>query len=110
MHLSLIHIFSREPLAFQGKILFLCTAFVYRLIMSLIIIELENMEFHACHGCYPLEQVVGNRFLVDVKIEADLSKAAASDNVADTINYLNVFETVREMCIRDSMQTGQLFW
>ena len=45
--------------------------------MSLIIIELENMEFHACHGCYPLEQVVGNRFLVDVKIEADLSKAAA---------------------------------
>ena len=56
--------------------------------MSLIIIELENMEFHACHGCYPLEQVVGNRFLVDVKIEADLSKAAASDNVADTINYL----------------------
>ena len=59
--------------------------------MSLIIIELENMEFHACHGCYPLEQVV-----VDVKIEADLSKAAASDNVADTINYLNVFETVRE--------------
>ena len=64
--------------------------------MSLIIIELENMEFHACHGCYPLEQVVGNRFLVDVKIEADLSKAAASDNVADTINYLNVFETVRE--------------
>ena len=43
--------------------------------MSLIIIELENMEFHACHGCYPLEQVVGNRFLVE---------------------YLNVFETERE--------------
>ena len=50
--------------------------------MSLIIIELENMEFHACHGCYPLEQVVGNRFLVDVKIEADLSKASASNSVA----------------------------
>ncbi len=60
------------------------------------IIELEKMEFHACHGCYPLEQVVGNRFLVDVRIEADLSKAAMSDDVADTINYLNVFELVRE--------------
>ena len=29
-------------------------------------------------------------------IEADLSKPARTDNVADTINYLTVFETVRE--------------
>ena len=36
--------------------------------MSKHIIELENMEFHACHGCYALEQVVGNRFLVNVTI------------------------------------------
>lgn len=64
--------------------------------MSKHIIELENMEFHACHGCYPLEQVVGNRFLVNVTIEADLSKPARTDNVADTINYLTVFETVRK--------------
>ena len=64
--------------------------------MSKHIIELENMEFHACHGCYALEQVVGNRFLVNVTIEADLSKPARTDNVADTINYLTVFETVRE--------------
>ena len=64
--------------------------------MSKHIIELEIMEFHACHGCYALEQVVGNRFLVNVTIEADLSKPARTDNVADTINYLTVFETVRE--------------
>ena len=56
--------------------------------MSLTVIELENMEFQAFHGCYPLEQVVGNRFLV--------SLAAESDDVADTINYLHVYETVRE--------------
>ena len=64
--------------------------------MSLTVIELENMEFQAFHGCYPLEQVVGNRFLVNVTIEADLSLAAESDDVADTINYLHVYETVRE--------------
>ena len=58
--------------------------------MSLTVIELENMEFQAFHGCYPLEQVVGNRFLVNVTIEADLSLAAESDDVADTINYLHV--------------------
>ena len=64
--------------------------------MSLTVIELENMEFQAFHGCYPLEQGVGNRFLVNVTIEADLSLAAESDDVADTINYLHVYETVRE--------------
>lgn len=69
--------------------------------MALTIIELENMEFQAFHGCYPLEQVVGNRFQVNVTIEADLDAAAASDEVRDTINYLNVFETVRrEMAVK----------
>lgn len=69
--------------------------------MSLTVIELENMEFQAFHGCYPLEQVVGNRFLVNVRIEADLSQAARTDDVADTINYLTVFEIVRrEMAVK----------
>ena len=48
--------------------------------MSLTVIELENMEFQAFHGCYELERQVGNRFLVSER----------------TINYLDVFETVRE--------------
>ncbi len=64
--------------------------------MALSVIELENMEFRAFHGCYPLEQVVGNRFRVNVTLTADLSRAAASDRVDDTINYLQVFEIVRE--------------
>ena len=63
--------------------------------MALSVIELENMEFRAFHGCYPLEQVVGNRFRVNVTLTADLSRAAASDRVDDTINYLQVFE-IRE--------------
>lgn len=66
--------------------------------MANTIIELENMEFQAFHGCYPLEQVVGNRFLVNVTIEANLQNAALSDDVKETINYLNVYQTVsREM-------------
>ena len=64
--------------------------------MNLSTIELEEMEFRAFHGCYPLERIVGNRFLVNVAIKADLSLPAASDNVDDTINYLSVYETVRD--------------
>ena len=62
--------------------------------MSLTVIELENMEFQAFHGCYELERQVGNRFQVSVRIEAELGEAADSDRIERTINYLDVFETV----------------
>ena len=39
---------------------------------------------------------MGNRFLVSVRIEAELGEAADSDRIERTINYLDVFETVRE--------------
>lgn len=62
------------------------------------VIELENMEFHANHGCYDLEKVVGNRFLVTLAIEADVSEAAENDDISKSVNYLTVYNIVkREM-------------
>jgi dihydroneopterin aldolase len=62
------------------------------------LIEIENMEFYAFHGCYELEKQVGNRFLVTVALEADLSEAVAGDDVNRTINYLEVYNlTAAEM-------------
>ena len=66
------------------------------------IIELENMAFHASHGCYDLEKVVGNRFLVDVRLEADAGEAAREDDLSKSINYLTVYELVREQMSRPS--------
>lgn len=60
------------------------------------VIELEDMEFHAKHGCYDLEKVVGNRFVVSVTIEADVSDAAGADDLSRSVNYLSVYEVVRE--------------
>jgi len=60
------------------------------------LIQIENMEFYAFHGCYIQEQVVGNRFLVDLEISANLDKAALSDNIEDTLNYQNAYEIVKE--------------
>lgn len=60
------------------------------------VIELENMEFRAGHGCYDLEKVVGNRFLVNLSIEADLSEAAQNDDLTKSINYLTLYEVVRK--------------
>ena len=37
-------------------------------------IVLNRMEFRAFHGCYDLEQQVGNRFTVDLEITAELGE------------------------------------
>ena len=54
------------------------------------------MEFYAFHGHYREEQIVGNKFLVSLTIEADLNKPAASDNLKDTINYFTAYRVVKE--------------
>lgn len=68
------------------------------------IIELEQMEFYAYHGCYKQEQVVGNRFLVDISLATDCSQPRKTDNIADALNYLKVYEFVKaEMGIRSDL-------
>ncbi|HCT29461.1 MAG TPA: dihydroneopterin aldolase [Bacteroidales bacterium] len=64
------------------------------------LIEIENMEFHANHGHFTEEQVIGNTFLVDLKIEYNSENAQKSDNLKDTVNYQRAYEIVkREMKI-----------
>lgn len=60
------------------------------------IIELEGMEFKAYHGCLEQEKVRGNVFTVDFRGELDLSAAAESDNLYDTLNYGEIYEIVAE--------------
>ncbi|MDE7356110.1 MAG: dihydroneopterin aldolase [Rikenellaceae bacterium] len=64
--------------------------------MKKSVIELENMEFYAFHGCYSQEKIVGNRFIVNLSVVTDAQKAAVSDNVADTVSYLDVYNVVRQ--------------
>lgn len=60
------------------------------------IIELEGMEFKAYHGCLEQEKIRGNSFTVDFRGELDLSAAAESDNLNDTLNYGEIYEIVAE--------------
>jgi 7,8-dihydroneopterin aldolase/epimerase/oxygenase len=60
------------------------------------IIEIEEMEFYAYHGHYEEERVVGNRFLLDLRIEGDCDKAAQSDRIHDALNYQVAYKIIRE--------------
>ena len=60
------------------------------------VIELEGMEFKAYHGCLEQEKVRGNFFVVDFRGELDLSAAAESDDINDTLNYADIYEIVSD--------------
>ena len=63
-------------------------------------ITLNGMRFYAFHGCFAEEQKIGTHFTVDVVFETDTSRAQQSDNIIDTVSYLDVYHTVkREMMI-----------
>ena len=61
-----------------------------------ILIEISGMEFYAYHGCYEREKSVGNRFCVDVAVEAETGDAAERDSLEGTVNYLTVYSAVAE--------------
>ncbi len=54
------------------------------------------MEFYAYHGCFPEEQIIGTRFLVDLYLEVDTAEAEISDELNDTVNYQEVYLLVKE--------------
>ncbi len=66
------------------------------------LLELEGMEFHANHGCLESERKNGNRFLVDFMSELDASKAAKSDNLADTVDLAEIYAIVAKEMGRPS--------
>lgn len=50
-------------------------------------IELRGVSVWACHGCQAQEQVTPQEFLVDITVWCDLSKAANTDDLQDTLDY-----------------------
>ncbi len=59
------------------------------------LVEIEGMEFYAYHGHYEEEQIVGNRFLIDLKIETNCRKAAESDQIEDAVNYQTAYKIIK---------------
>ena len=54
------------------------------------------MDFHALHGCYELEQQTGSHFEVSLRLTTELGTVAEEDDVTKAVNYLTVYEVVRE--------------
>lgn len=54
------------------------------------------MTFFAHHGVNPEEQAEGQIFTVDVAVEADLHRAGHTDDLADSLDYRDLYVRVRD--------------
>jgi dihydroneopterin aldolase len=60
-------------------------------------IFIKGLSLHAYHGVMAYEAKVGQSFTIDLELEIDLSAAARSDKVVDTVSYDKVVECASEV-------------
>jgi len=60
------------------------------------LIYIEGMEFYAFHGHFREEQIVGNKFVVDVILETDMTLPSQTDNLKDAVNYQTAYQIVKQ--------------
>ncbi len=67
-------------------------------------ISIEGMEFFAYHGCFPEENIIGTRFVLDLYLETNTNEAEVSDELSKTVNYMEVYQIVKkQMAIKSNL-------
>ncbi|WP_066376841.1 dihydroneopterin aldolase [Anabaena sp. CA = ATCC 33047] len=60
-------------------------------------IHLTGIRCYGYTGYLPEEQVLGQWFEVDVKLWLDLTQAAKTDAIADTLDYRSVISLIKDL-------------
>jgi dihydroneopterin aldolase len=67
-------------------------------------IHINGIEIMGVHGVLPEEQQRAQPFAVDITLVVDLTAAAASDDLADTVDYGAVAEAVAAVVAQERFQ------
>jgi dihydroneopterin aldolase len=68
------------------------------------VIEVNGIKVHAYHGCLEEEARIGGEYVVDVALHTNFRKAAESDELDKTLDYVKVNEiVVKEMKVRSKL-------
>lgn len=57
-------------------------------------ITIEGLELYAYHGVLPEEKILGQPFILDLRLTLPGCRGARTDKVEDTIDYTEVIDTV----------------
>ena len=60
-------------------------------------IIMKGLIFYGYHGALKEEKELGQRFIVDAKLYIDLKKAGKTDDLDHTVNYKDIYETIKEI-------------
>jgi len=66
-------------------------------------ITLAGMKFYGFHGVLPEEKRLGQWFEVDIELSGFFTKAASSDQLADTLDYSRLYGDVRQLVEGESL-------
>ena len=67
-------------------------------------IRILGLQFNVRHGVREEEKTLPQPFEVDVEISCDLSSAADSDKLSDTLDYSAVVDIVRDIMVGERCQ------
>ena len=60
-------------------------------------IRVRKIRAYGYHGIFPEERILGQIFEADVELRVDLTRPAQSDDPADTIDYVDVYQVVERL-------------
>jgi dihydroneopterin aldolase len=59
-------------------------------------ILLENVKVFTNHGCLKEEEAIGSEYRVDLEVHVNLTQSAATDDLADTVDYVSLNRIIVE--------------
>lgn len=62
------------------------------------VVFVKGLKVEAVIGVYAWERAITQPLLIDIALETDISRAAASDDVNDALNYKAVCDDVSRLC------------
>lgn len=72
---------------------------------TVVTIEINGLSLYTHHGVTEAEREVGQRLLLDLRIDAGESDATVTDRIEDTIDYGEVCQTVALVAQQRSYKT-----
>ncbi len=69
-------------------------------------VRIRKLQLSVFLGVYPEEQVAPRPAVADIELGLDLSRAAASDSLKDTIDYDALSQVIRGLCSVDATPIG----
>lgn len=62
-----------------------------------VVVSVRGLEVFGRHGVFPAERELGQRFVIDIDITLAHARAAASDDLNDTVDYAALAAAVQDI-------------